>query len=373
MLSLSVALRPAGVSLMGDLPPPPPPPPPPDPDPIGLTETNGEFVITNGAGSLTITILAPAAYAGSYSVSESDLQTGPVNLVPPQLLGQGDVGATLDTMPGLWVFDLAAPEPTIALQWLRDGVAIPGATGPSYQVQAADAGAQLTLRETPSVGPRSATSTALAVASAAPSYQGSVERTPTLEENDSDIAAGFIPGAGAYVIAVACIGGGVFSATAPGVVTKLAEAQNSDRVTIAWFHVAATGAGDFTLTNAAPHRSFIRRLFLWAAGSASTTVRAMGQHFSGDPGVERVALSGLTVEDHVFAAAVIRGNSPSDIVFGEDMAGAEQDEVAIPSAHGAAVAYLAAPGADVATTITEAALAVSSTHHVLSTLALEPL
>ncbi|MDR0432933.1 MAG: hypothetical protein LBH48_06470 [Bifidobacteriaceae bacterium] len=61
----------------------------------------------------------------------------------PSLSGSPEVGATLTINPGAWV-----PDPTLSYAWLRDGVAIPGATTLTYTVDAADAGATIAARIT---------------------------------------------------------------------------------------------------------------------------------------------------------------------------------------------------------------------------------
>lgn len=61
----------------------------------------------------------------------------------PVIAGTPTVGSTLTTDPAIWDSRF---EPSI--QWLRRGVAIPGATDASYQVSAADAGEPITVRHT---------------------------------------------------------------------------------------------------------------------------------------------------------------------------------------------------------------------------------
>jgi len=80
---------------------------------------------------------------------------GPVIGVPA-IAGTPRVGEVLTADPGAW-------DPTLVLsyQWSRDGVALPGATGSSYLVVPADAGASLTVTVTGAsegVEPTSATS-----------------------------------------------------------------------------------------------------------------------------------------------------------------------------------------------------------------------
>ncbi len=59
------------------------------------------------------------------------------------------VGSTLTCLEGTWG---GHPAPTLSVQWLRDGSAIPGATTATYVVQSADAGHTLSCLVTASNG-----------------------------------------------------------------------------------------------------------------------------------------------------------------------------------------------------------------------------
>lgn len=60
----------------------------------------------------------------------------------PAVAGTAMVGRTLSATTGTW----SAEGATTSVQWLRDGVAVPGATGSSYAVGPADVGARLSVR-----------------------------------------------------------------------------------------------------------------------------------------------------------------------------------------------------------------------------------
>lgn len=81
----------------------------------------------------------------------------PVNTVLPTISGTVAVGQTLTAANGTWT---GAATITYTRQWLRDGVAISGATATTYVVQAADQTHKLSVRVTAtnSVGSASATS-----------------------------------------------------------------------------------------------------------------------------------------------------------------------------------------------------------------------
>ena len=68
----------------------------------------------------------------------------PVLIAPPGLTGLRDGGAVIGTDvgidPGAWG---GSPSPAVAVQWERDGQAIPGATGPVYRPSPEEEGARL--------------------------------------------------------------------------------------------------------------------------------------------------------------------------------------------------------------------------------------
>jgi surface antigen len=63
--------------------------------------------------------------------------------VPPVLSGTPRLGQVLTVDPGAYT-----PEGTVAVQWLRDGVAVPGATATSYPLTATDLGTRLSATTT---------------------------------------------------------------------------------------------------------------------------------------------------------------------------------------------------------------------------------
>ena len=75
----------------------------------------------------------------------------PVATAPPTITGDPTVGKRLTASPGEWNQESL----DFSYQWLRDGVAITGATGERYRVRQADRGAQLTVQVTaqPDSGP----------------------------------------------------------------------------------------------------------------------------------------------------------------------------------------------------------------------------
>ncbi|MCL1898420.1 MAG: glycoside hydrolase family 3 C-terminal domain-containing protein, partial [Micrococcales bacterium] len=100
-------------------------------------------VITAGqAGQFVLTATAVVTFGGGGT--QTITRESVITVIPDPtvaITGKAEVGQTLtanvaDTQPGA----------TITYQWMRDGVAIPGATAKTYKVQDADVGAQLTVQ-----------------------------------------------------------------------------------------------------------------------------------------------------------------------------------------------------------------------------------
>jgi hypothetical protein len=94
----------------------------------------------------------------------------PVLVAAPLLAGAGRIGRPVAVVPGLW----GGGVQDIAFQWQRDGVAIPGATGPVYLPGSEDDRTDLTCRlcATNAAGLRQAETAALLVTHAAPQVRG---------------------------------------------------------------------------------------------------------------------------------------------------------------------------------------------------------
>lgn len=69
----------------------------------------------------------------------------PANVAPPSITGTAKVGETLTGDDGQWS---GTPAPTLTRQWKRDGSAISGATGTTYELGEGDEGAEITLAVT---------------------------------------------------------------------------------------------------------------------------------------------------------------------------------------------------------------------------------
>ncbi len=134
-----------------------------------ITTTSGQSgtltaTLTALSDGTTYNVLVRASNGsggGTASPQESVTpETPPTNSTPPAITGTSVVGDTLTADPGTW----QGTSLTYAYQWLRDGVAILGATNATYVPTSDDTGHTLSVRVTASndVGSASATSASIA-------------------------------------------------------------------------------------------------------------------------------------------------------------------------------------------------------------------
>lgn len=143
---------------------------------LGPGEVPEGFALTNAGGHYTMLGLATGSYkmgfmdagyvtqyynnqssfasANPVSVLQKNTTAGidaalmpkaPINTAAPSVSGTPAVGQTLSCANGSWT---GTPAPTFTRTWLRDGVAIAGATASTYVVQEADQGNGLTCKVT---------------------------------------------------------------------------------------------------------------------------------------------------------------------------------------------------------------------------------
>lgn len=110
-------------------------------------ETASTYTIVVGDAGLAITcrVTASNAVGGTPTVATSNIITVlsvPTNSIAPSLSGTPQVGGTLTANTGAWAFS-----PTFTYLWKRNGTSI-SVTTPSYVVQSADQGTQLTCTVT---------------------------------------------------------------------------------------------------------------------------------------------------------------------------------------------------------------------------------
>jgi len=97
----------------------------------------------------------------------------PRMIAAPVLSGAGKIGQPVSLDAGLWVGD---PLPTLVVQWRRDGVDIPGATGPSYTPGPEDDRTELTasVRATSPAGAAEAVTAGMKITYVAPEATGAL-------------------------------------------------------------------------------------------------------------------------------------------------------------------------------------------------------
>ena len=119
-----------------------------------------------------------AKYHDAYKYSEltAAVAAGALTAPTPTITGTAKVGETLTVKPGTWT---PAPD-KLATQWLRDGTAITGATGTTYQATTADTGKKLSVKVTGTkTGYTTASQTSAATAAVAEADPLNFTATPT--------------------------------------------------------------------------------------------------------------------------------------------------------------------------------------------------
>ncbi|WP_425093869.1 hypothetical protein [Tropicimonas sp. S265A] len=138
--------------------------------------------LSNGTAYRALVLQDPSP---AFTPAAADV--APVISGVPTISGTEQQGATLTVTPAAAT---GFPVPVRALQWLRDGAVIPGATGLTYVLQAADVGSGLSVRqtETNSQGSDTATSeTTDSIMAAAPMLPPT---SPTISGLSFDDVAG---------------------------------------------------------------------------------------------------------------------------------------------------------------------------------------
>jgi amidase len=123
----------------------------------GSTEVTADPLVTVASDLTTATV----DDVGSATVAV-DLLAAPVATTAPAVTGTVRVGQTVTANPGTWDLDGV----DLAVQWLKDGTPIPGATGPTYVVRPADVGTAISIEVTATLAdhaPGTATSPARTV------------------------------------------------------------------------------------------------------------------------------------------------------------------------------------------------------------------
>jgi len=109
----------------------------------GATKSTYTLAAADGAKTITVQVTGSAAgYGATSKVSVSKVKVW-AKASKPTVSGTFKVGKTLTAKPGTW-----SPKATFKYQWLRNGVAIKGATKATYKLAAADAGKKISVKVT---------------------------------------------------------------------------------------------------------------------------------------------------------------------------------------------------------------------------------
>ena len=111
---------------------------------VTVQSATGRVTIATTAALAGATVTVTATNSGGSAATsfKATVTAQPANVLPflltvPLLSGSAKIGSTLTAGTGTWG---GYPAPTAPRQWLRDGVAISGATGASYTLLPADDG-----------------------------------------------------------------------------------------------------------------------------------------------------------------------------------------------------------------------------------------
>jgi hypothetical protein len=131
----------------------------------GATAPTYTVVPDDVGTALTLAVTGTKAGYAPGSVTTAPVTALPANAlaptVAPSVIGTPGVGRQLTADPGTW----DAPGAAFTYQWLRDGVALPGATSPTYTVRLGDASHVLAFTVTATLaGHQPGTATAAGVA-----------------------------------------------------------------------------------------------------------------------------------------------------------------------------------------------------------------
>lgn len=115
----------------------------------GATAATYRLTAADKGTKLTVTVTgALAGYASvtRLSASTAAVAAGTLSIGTPTISGKVAVGQRLTAAPGTWTTGAS-----FTYQWLRDGVAITGATGSAYNVAVADLGKKISVKVTGSL------------------------------------------------------------------------------------------------------------------------------------------------------------------------------------------------------------------------------
>jgi PKD repeat protein len=219
---------------------------------VAIDPATGRLSIATDRLLAGVTVTVTAANAGGTAVSRFRLtvaaaEVAPALLAAPVLVGSGLIGAAVSVDPGQWG---GVPAPALALQWLIDGVEIPGAVAAGYLPQPSDDTRALACRVTASnpAGSALAVTPPVAVARAAPAATGQL---PDLVL-DAGAAPGTVAAAAAFegaALTFAVNGRGATIDSATGLVTIATGAIfDGERITVTASNSGGSATSDFLAT-----------------------------------------------------------------------------------------------------------------------------
>lgn len=106
--------------------------------------TSSTYKLSSGTAGKQISVKVTGKRSGYTTVAKTSAKTTSVMLAAtPTISGSSAVGSTLTAKPGTWTTSTA-----FTYQWLRNGVAISGATGSSFRPKPTDAYAKISVKVT---------------------------------------------------------------------------------------------------------------------------------------------------------------------------------------------------------------------------------
>jgi Leucine-rich repeat (LRR) protein len=118
---------------------------------VAITDANAaSYTLTADDANKAVSVRVTASKDGYANTSLTSAATvvalGTISGDKPVIVGTVAIGQTLQVGTGYW-----SPSPSLSCQWYRAGYAIPGATGYTYEVTAADVGTAITVAQTGAV------------------------------------------------------------------------------------------------------------------------------------------------------------------------------------------------------------------------------
>ena len=180
------------------------------------------------------------------TVAAPSVLIAPSVVTAPALKGTAQIGSELKVEAGLWS---GLPLPVLALQWLRDGAEIPGATAAAYVPQHADDRCALRCRVTGSnsVGRHAVETASLTATHVAPTVVGELLDEIFDQDGGSETIATAQVFAG-QGLRFAATGAGVAIDPATGVLTVSTAAPLSGEVVVSATNSGGSAEARFILT-----------------------------------------------------------------------------------------------------------------------------